>query len=316
MASVIIIGAGMAGLACGQGLQSAGHKVVLLDKGRGAGGRMAARRITTPMGDVTFDHGAQYFVARDPDFQAQVRQWADAGIVAPWAPAGEEAWVGMPAMNTPLKTMASDLEVHWGTRVTALSRTATGWAAGLDDDSVVSADAVVTALPAEQTADLLDAVDDPIAALARATPSAPCWTLMLAFSEPLATGEDCIRGRDEDALGWAARNSSKPGRGETETWVIQAGATWSAEHLEALPEGVGARMMETLSARLGVALPEPSIRMTHRWRFARSGHAGRGALWNRDIGLGACGDWLIGPRVEDAWRSGAQMARRMAADLG
>lgn len=316
MATAIIIGAGMAGLACGQGLVSAGHAVILVDKGRGAGGRMAARRMASPLGDVTFDHGAQYFSASSPDFQNQIGQWAAAGVVAPWEAAGEGAWVGTPAMNAPLKAMARDRDVRWGTRATALSRTTTGWAIATEDGTEITADALVTALPAEQTADLLATVPGPFAEAARAVPSAPCWTLMLAFSGPLATGEDCVRGTETDAVGWAARNSSKPGRGAIETWVIQAGADWSAENLEAPPEAVEARLMEALAVRLGIKLPDPLVRASHRWRYARSGCAAGGELWDPEMRLGVCGDWLLGPKVEDGWRSGTLLAGRMAASLG
>jgi predicted NAD/FAD-dependent oxidoreductase len=43
-----IVGAGMAGLSCAEGLANHGHDVVLLDKGRGPGGRMSTRR-TAPL---------------------------------------------------------------------------------------------------------------------------------------------------------------------------------------------------------------------------------------------------------------------------
>ena len=56
-----IIGAGMAGIACADALQAAGHAVAVFDKGRGPGGRMSTRRMETPLGTVAFDHGAQYF---------------------------------------------------------------------------------------------------------------------------------------------------------------------------------------------------------------------------------------------------------------
>jgi predicted NAD/FAD-dependent oxidoreductase len=48
--------------------------------------------------------------------------------------------------------------------------------------------------------------------------------------------------------------------------------------------------------------------MAHRWRYALSPGTGDGALWNPDIGLGVCGDWLLGPRVECAWLSGRMLA--------
>ena len=41
---------------------------------------------------------------------------------------------------------------------------------------------------------------------------------------------------------------------------------------------------------------------------------GHGALWNERIGLGVCGDWLLGPRVECAWLSGQQLARAMVEE--
>ena len=66
--TIAIIGAGMAGLSAALALKAAGRNPVLFDKGRGPGGRMSARRAQTPLGEVRFDHGAQFFTARDPDF--------------------------------------------------------------------------------------------------------------------------------------------------------------------------------------------------------------------------------------------------------
>ena len=62
----------MAGMTAGEALQTAGWRVVLLDKGRRAGGRMATRRI----GSSRFDHGAQFFTVPDPRFRAVVAQWS------------------------------------------------------------------------------------------------------------------------------------------------------------------------------------------------------------------------------------------------
>jgi renalase len=52
---VLIVGAGIAGLAAATDLHAAGRTVLVVDKGRGVGGRLASRRI----GAATFDHGAQ-----------------------------------------------------------------------------------------------------------------------------------------------------------------------------------------------------------------------------------------------------------------
>lgn len=88
---IAIIGAGVAGLSCGQALQDGGHVVALFDKGRSAGGRMATRRVPAPAGDIAFDHGAQYFTVRAPVLAAAVTSWQAAGVVARWPAAGDDA---------------------------------------------------------------------------------------------------------------------------------------------------------------------------------------------------------------------------------
>lgn len=55
---IAVIGAGIAGLACADELRRHDHPVTLFDKGRGPGGRMSTRRLDTPAGQASFDHGA------------------------------------------------------------------------------------------------------------------------------------------------------------------------------------------------------------------------------------------------------------------
>jgi predicted NAD/FAD-dependent oxidoreductase len=313
---VIIAGAGMAGLACATALRSTGQEVLLLDKGRGPGGRMASRRLETPLGEAVFDLGAPAFTARDPMFQEQVQQWAELGAVAPWAAAGHDAWVGVPAMNAPLKALARELDVHWGTRVSKLSSTPDGWTITTDGNAVFRADAVVVALPAEQTADLLASVAAGISETARCSPSTPCWTVMLAFHERLPFPEDYLVGSDDGPLGLAIRNRAKPGRSGPETWVVHAGSDWSARNLESSSGWIEETVFAALVDRLAVKVPVPIACAVHRWRYATPASAGVGAAWDPRTGLGICGDWVAGPGVQGAWRSGMELARLVAGTSG
>jgi len=307
-----IVGAGMAGLACAEGLANRGHDVVLFDKGRGPGGRMSTRRIETAAGEAYFDHGAQYFTVRDGAFRQRVDAWMTEGAVAPWPSAGSDAYVGVPAMNAPLRLASNSQRVLWTTRVVRIDSSDRGWQLGLDRGEAVALDIVIVATPAEQAADLLASAAPDLSGRARAVVSEPCWTLMLAFSEPVPVAKNCWRG--EYIVGWAARNSSKPGRIGPESWVVQASPAWSRAHVEADPEWVSASLKDALANLLGSVLPPTVGECSHRWRFARSGAEGAGAIFDRDRGLGLCGDWLIGPRVEAAWLSGTALAKRIAMD--
>lgn len=312
--SIAIVGAGLAGLACADTLVAAGQRVTLFDKARGPGGRMSTRRIATALGEASFDHGAQYFTARDPGFRAQVARWEALGLAARWPEAGADAWVGVPAMNAPVKQLASALAVHWSARVDRLARDASGWRLHGEGLPTQAFDAVVVALPAEQAAILLEPWDTTMAQQAATTLSAPCWTTMLALAAPLATPVKTLR--DCGAIGWAALNSSKPGRSGPQCWVVQASPDWSRAHLEADGDWVTQALTAALADALAVEIAAPLCAVSHRWRYARAGALGTGFLHNQAHALGACGDWLIGPRVESAWCSGSLLGQHLSRHQG
>jgi len=309
---VAVIGAGIAGLACAEALAAAGHGVAVFDKGRGPGGRMSTRRVDLAQGAVAFDHGAQYFTARDPDFAAQVQVWARAGLVAPWPAARADAWVGTPGMNAPLTALAKARGVRFSSHVMALVREDAHWHVALQGGVRHGPyDAVVVALPAEQAAAFLGAYDLMMAGAAMAARAQPCWTGMFAFAGRVPIADDVLRG--VGALGWAARNSAKPGRGPGEAWVVQGDPAWSAARLEADAGEIAPLLLAALRGAGAGVWPEVVHAAAHRWRYARVAPAATGALWHAGLALGACGDWLLGPRVEAAWLSGRQLARRMIA---
>lgn len=303
---IAIIGAGMAGLSCGQRLAEGGHEVELFDKGRAAGGRMSTRRMEAQGETLRFDHGAQYFTARDPGFTEQVRRWADLGIVGRWPSAGPEAWVGTPAMNAPLRHMAEALDPAFSVRIESISKQSGGWQLHGDGARAKNYDAVVIALPAEQAAPMLAPHDQSMARIADTTEADPCWTVMAAFAQPLDFTPNILR--DQGPIGWAARNNSKPGRESQECWVIQAEPEWSRNHLEDDAATIESALLGHLEQAIETSLPPRVASSAHRWRYARSGSAGKDYMWNKANAIGVCGDWLIAPRVESAWVSGRMLA--------
>jgi predicted NAD/FAD-dependent oxidoreductase len=310
-----VVGAGIAGLACADGLVRCGHEVVLFDKGRGPGGRMSTRRIETACGLASFDHGAQYFTVRDNGFRAQVDAWTAAGVVAPWPAAGSGAYVGVPGMNAPVRDLSSRHRVHWSTRVTSIERRGAGWRLGVEDGQSHEVELLVVAIPAEQAAALLVDVAPDLASRAAAAISEPCWTVMAAFSEPVGVSRDCWAAADlgEGALGWVARNSAKPGRTGPEAWVAQATPEWSRRVIDTAADPVAEQVLAALAQKLGVEVPTCVGISAHLWRFARCADGGTGPVFDSDRRLGLCGDWLVGPRVESAWISGADLAERIGA---
>ncbi|MGD1924454.1 MAG: NAD(P)/FAD-dependent oxidoreductase [Paracoccaceae bacterium] len=296
---IVIIGAGMAGVACARTLADAGLVPMVIDKGRSPGGRMSTRRTD----GFTFDHGAQYFTARSDAFRAVVEDALDAGAVAVWddgSGADEPHYIGLPSMSAPVKHMANGLDIRCGIEVRAVRSDGTGWVLEHDGGSL-GADVVILTAPVPQTKNLLGAhgFADPLDQVHMA----PCWALMLGFEASVDPGWTARR-TDSD-LAWIARNGTKPGRAG-ESWVVHASPAWSAAHLELDKPEAADRLFAMLQTDLG-PLPAPSYIAAHRWRYAMvTTPLGRSFL-NKGT-LYAGGDWALGPRVECAFESGQAIA--------
>jgi renalase len=312
-----VVGAGIAGLSAARALRAAGHDVAVLEKSRGPGGRVATREmrgIEMPRGlagaTLAFDHGAQYFTVRDERFSELVAEWQRDRIAAKWTGRvvtfDDEGWedvedktdryVGTPGMSAIGTAMADGLDVTYGHRVESLQPL-------LD-----SFDRVVLAVPAAHAAPLVAHVPtlaDKIAGVIMK----PSWTVMAAFEDRVGARFDAafVNG---SALGWIARNTSKPKRDwKVDAWVLQATTAWSAAHVDDRPDDVGAFLMEAFEDLVRAGLPRAFYATVHRWRYATADPPlAAGAIHDRESRITLCGDWCSGSRIEDAYLSGIAAA--------
>jgi len=338
-----IVGAGMAAITCARTLVQAGHRVTVFEKSHGAGGRMSTR--STIFG--SFDHGAQYFTVRDARFAAALQTVP--GVCKPWSantvrvldahglvaqaglPAREAHWVAAPGMNSLVKAWAKPLvdaaRVEFQTRVVALETDAIRpgrWqlrTVGAHDTTHVYGgfDQVVLAIPAPQARSLLENTPGgaPLTKKIALVNVAPCWTLMLAFPNAVQPGLTTLGPHWNAArsthhrIAWLARESSKPQRGAVERWTVQASAVWSMEHVQDEPSRVKAKMIKAFAEITGIRA-EPAHADVHRWLYAKTEvPLGTSYLLDGQTGIGVCGDWCLGHRVEDAFVSGLDLALAM-----
>ncbi|MDE2418984.1 MAG: amine oxidase, partial [Burkholderiales bacterium] len=100
-------------------------------------------------------------------------------------------------------------------------------------------------------------------------------------------------------------------RGTVERWTVQASAGWSQEHLHDDADRVQAKLIKAFAEVTGIRA-EPALADVHRWMYAKTEQPlGQSHLWDAKAGLGVCGDWCIGHRVEDAFVSGLELALSM-----
>lgn len=310
---VAVVGAGIAGLVAARHLAGAGHVVLVIEKSRGLGGRMAARRI----GGSVVDHGLPVLDVPAGGILS--------GLVAELAPdavhLGDDAIAWSAGMTALPKALASSVpgpgsvEALLGTRVGALRRGTHGIEVAQDQGNSVGVfDAVVITAPAPQAAELLANSPEP----ARAEPlrqiaydPAVMVLVGLATDDPgwLATRPDV------GLLAYVMNESSK-GRPPVDGIVplvarLHPGA--SAQLFDASDDVVLAKALPAIAAALGPGAPHPVWTQVKRWRYctARS-RADQATVNPEGSPIIVAGDAVAaGPTVEDVARTGEWAARRL-----
>ncbi len=303
MKRIAIVGAGISGLSCARRLAEAGAEVVVFEKSRSLGGRCASRAWE----GCVFDHGAQFFTARTPEF----RSWLGAlgGIVGV---------IDAPVVDEAGEVVGADSERLY--HLEGNSRLGRELAAGLDvrREMMIEEigerriagerfDAVVSCAPWPQTAAMLGIE-------VGESPYERNLTAAILYDTPWsgrARDVYAMSDRSGSALAWSACENHKSDRvpaGKT-LLVVQASAEFSAEHYDAPRDEWARRLQDGLEDRWGLDSTRRAGVFTHRWGFSRRiADAGLGEL---PEGVFVCGDTRSDSRIEDVWSSGRALAQRL-----
>lgn len=321
---IAVVGAGLAGLTAASRFSERGHGVTVLEKSRGAGGRMSTRRA----GDLRFDHGAQYFTVRDPLFERQVRDWERQGLVCRWRARiaeitdgrlrdksdGTPRYLGSPGMTAPCRELAArqtDCRFGWELRSAVFMNP--GWLLESTTGDTLECDALVMTAPPAQQRNLLAHAGAREAL--QGIRLRPTWAVMAVLDQPLFHDWDAAF-VNQGPLGWIAGQAARPGRPAAQAWVLHAGPDWSAEHIEEKPERVAEMLLQAAAALPGSAPFRVEYAAAHRWRYALAEQPlDAGALVFPRERLALAGDWCAGSRVEGAFLSGVAAARGIRSAL-
>ena len=325
---VVIVGAGMAGLVAARALDRA-CRVIVLDKGRGLGGRLATRRI----GDATFDHGAQFITTHTATFAELMQEVLDAGVAVPWfsgrigpegvmATDGHQRFRGTVSMNAIAKHLAHGLDVRTSSQVAACRASrdgqVSGWTIVMSDGSELHTDAVITTAPVPQTLALLKNGSVTLSAGDRAALKAieydPCLALMAVLDGPSglsgAGAIDPISG----PIDWIADNAVK-GISSVPAVTIHATAQFSVDEWESPDSEIESALLS--AAGLDAQQIDGGVQV-QRWRFARPSvvHPERHLMLEGFAPFVCAGDAFGGAKVEGAALSGLAAAEAIVAVLG
>ena len=315
----LVIGAGMSGLCAASALKAAGKSVVVVDKARGVGGRMATRR----MGGATLDHGAQFVTARTGRFESWIHAACTAGAAAEWcrgfsgARDGHTRWRGLSGMSGLARHLAAGLELRMESQVAAVSRAEAGWEIRLTDGTTLLAESVVLTAPVPQSMALLDAggvvLETGLRARLEAVRYERCLALLLVLDGPSSIPEPGGFAPGAGPLAWLADNQKK-GISALPSVTAHAGDAYSVEHWDRDREEVARELIRLAEPLLGAGVVGHQM---HGWRYSRPLATDFSAcvVVEREAPLILAGDAFGGARVEGAALSGWAAAAELCGLL-
>ena len=307
---VVVVGAGVAGLMAAQSLVKNGHDVVVVDKGRSPGGRLATRRID----NATLDHGAQFFTVRESLFESHVAEWIASGVVTEWCRGfgsttqnndGFPRYRGARGMTDIAKHLAQGLDVRCNTLAFSIARGATSkWQLKIDDGSVLDADAIIVTCPLPQAYALLvtASIELPESMLRTEYDRTICLLAVLNQSSAVANPGG-LQNPDE-TFSFIADNAIK-GISSAVALTMHANPQFSLEHWDTSTDDVQHLLLERATPWIGDATVSTSE--IKKWRLATPLTIWPERYWTNDM-IVLAGYAFGGPKIEGAALSGLAAA--------
>jgi predicted NAD/FAD-dependent oxidoreductase len=336
----LVVGGGISGLACTVELARAGVQVLVRDRGRRLGGRMASRRLRdtgTRWDGRVVDYGASYFTAKDADFRAQVQQWIDQGLVQEWTDAfavwetdamsgvrrGPIRYRAPGGLRTLVEQLARDavaaddrVSLEFPTEVQSI----TVQNGRLQVDGADEFDSIAICAPGPQAARMLETqLQLPLVQQIAWEPVIAVW---MVFDSRTWSEVDGVFVNGDPILTWIADDGRRRGD-DAPVLVAHVHPLHAVHHLQD-PQAVIPEAIAAVRRILNIA-DYPDYAQAHRWSLARPISAlpepfalltevDRPELTGLQVGF--AGDaFAAGPRIEAAWLSGRALGRALSSVL-
>ncbi len=308
--AIIVVGAGISGALLARALSDAGIDVLILEKSRGFGGRMATRR----WDDQRFDHGAQFFTLRSERAREALQPLVDSGVLARWpggegAEANEERWIGRPGISAVARALAGGIRVMNGVRASEAIPDKEGWTVRLDDGGELRCRFLALTSPVPQSLAILHhavgEMETPLRLRLESIAYDPCYALLAKMKHPATGAWRAGLQLMDDRIAWVADNQTKlqPREMGNGALVAHSTASFALRHEAADRDLVAERMAEAVEEILGLDLGE---RRAHWWKFASpASRIAEPVLFsNAPSPVLFCGDAFGAGKVEGAILSG------------
>ena len=319
MLDFCIIGSGIAGSTIAN-LLSKKYSVHVFDKARGPGGRSSNKRFKH---NLSFDHGVQYISPKSKLFtkyinklyrKKKLKNWDDNHLDFTFEKKSfSSKYIGRRANNDLVKYNLKNIKQSFASPVERINFKKYFWEITLKNKSKHQFKSLIITCPFPQLKKLAKQyLDKKILKLK--VQMQPNITVMIAFKNQKNLPISSIKFND-DILAWAANeNSKKRFKSNINLWTIQASLNWSKKTINKYKtdKSIMNQLISRFIKLTGFKKNKIIFKKIHGWKYSYNYEKTPYlSIWDKKINLGVCGDWFNGPKVENAWLSANDLARKI-----
>ena len=319
MIDFCILGSGVSGSTIAN-LLSKKYSVHVFDKARGPGGRSSNKRFKD---NLSFDHGVQYISPKSKVFTKYIQKLYKNKTLKSWdenhldfsfeKKSSSNKYIGKKANNDLVKYNLKNIKQSFASPIDKIYFNKYFWEITLKDKSKHQFKSLIITCPFPQLKKLAKNYLDKKVLKLKVTMQ-PNITVMIAFKKQKNLPISSIKFND-DMLAWAANeNSKKRFKSNINLWTLQATLRWSKKTINKYKndKSVMNQLITRFIQLTGFKKNKIIFKKIHGWKYSYNYEKTPYlSIWNKKINLGICGDWLSGPKVENAWLSANDLARKI-----
>lgn len=307
---IVIIGSGVSGLLCGRRLTEAGHSVLLIDKGRNAGGRLSTRRTD----GAVFHHGASslpdFYKHKDlPEFVIKILKRAEKEKVIQRKGVIFEPFSSVSHL---VSFFAEGLNIKEGCEATSLDlKNKTIDVTYRNDNSTkLSYDLLIISIPPNQAKTLinnqLDRFDSCLSEVEMRSSAAALFSFDL---DPALIKETYFSNKNVHV--YVENNRFKCVQ-RLLSFTVHTKEPFAKKVVNNDKNKIKDILFKEVSNAVPVSLPKPTYEAGHRWLYGFTERSlGKAYLFYKNESVGVCGDWCSGSTILDAASSGVKLAEQV-----
>ena len=319
MIDFCILGSGIAGSTIAN-LLSKKYSVHVFDKARGPGGRSSNKRFKK---NLSFDHGVQYISPKSKPFIKYINKLYKNKILKSWDDNHldftfekkyfSKKYIGRKANNDLVKYNLKNIKQSFASPIEKIDFKKYFWEITLKNKSKHQFKSLIITCPFPQLKKLAKNYLNKNT-LKLKVQMQPNITVMLALKNQKTLPISSIKFND-DILAWAANeNSKKRFKSNINLWTLQATLKWSKKTINKYKtdKSVLNQLITRFIKLTGFEKNKIIFKRIHGWKYSYNYEkTSYLSIWNKKNNLGVCADWFSGPKVENAWLSANDLAKKI-----